>query len=206
MHFFNGLLTSICHSAYTPKHPDCAYRHSGNAFGHEKQEEGHPMRTAQTIRNSLQAWSFEDYGNGFHRPKVDCNKRSSFVSDSGDALLRFYPILAEGLGSAMAARLHVTIGEHDAKPASITGLLTFLESLAERARREWWLRIDNSYVNREMGPAREDYIQILKRRFDDADALFQSVLSLAEELEHGRAKDTTSMQIPPLKTAASAAR
>lgn len=112
----------------------------------------------------------------------------SAQADERETLQQFYETLSARLGEEVASKLQTAIRVYRAEPRSVGDVLALLRGLAESAWKILNLWLHNSYVNREMGPAREDYIQILKRRFDDADALFQAVLALAEELGLNQAR------------------
>ncbi|QQR68641.1 MAG: hypothetical protein IPI58_07280 [Alphaproteobacteria bacterium] len=102
------------------------------------------------------------------------------AGDDGAALARLYAYVADRLGQESVSRLNRVLWSMTAEPASVPELLRLLRDQACHAWREWHLRVDNTYVNRELGEARPAYVETLQRRYNEAQHMFEEVLSVVQ--------------------------
>lgn len=81
-------------------------------------------------------------------------------------------IILSLLTADMARSVRQTMRAYNQHPRDARDLVSLLETQRAQAWAELHLRLDNSYVNRELGEARQDYVDILHNRHSKAhDAL-----------------------------------
>lgn len=94
-----------------------------------------------------------------------------------------YEDLHARYGAHVATRIQDELPAEEFKQVKIEELQTFLEKRAEAAHREYQTRLENPFINEELGNARADYIDVLYKRWCDAEDLAYLV-AVAENANH----------------------
>lgn len=90
-----------------------------------------------------------------------------------------YDQLHERYGSHIARRVQMELSASEFRQVTPGELLQYLEMRAEAAHREYKTRLDNPFVNKELGSARAGYIDLLYNRWREAEDLCY-VITVAE--------------------------
>ena len=84
-------------------------------------------------------------------------------------------------GHHVAQRVRQELDAGDFARLGVAELPAWLETRAEAAHKEYQTRLENPFVNEELGAARTDYIDMLYRRWQDAEELAYLV-AIAEDV------------------------
>ena len=84
-------------------------------------------------------------------------------------------------GNHIAKRVRTELSPEEFSQIAIEELLPYLESRAEVAHKEYQSRLDNPFINEELGDSRKDYMDVLYRRWCDAEDLAYLV-TVAEDV------------------------
>jgi hypothetical protein len=84
-------------------------------------------------------------------------------------------------GSHVARRVQNELTAAEFEGIAIDALAVWLERRAEGAHKEYQTRLDNPFINEELGAARTDYVDVLYRRWQDAEELAYLV-AVAEDV------------------------
>lgn len=94
--------------------------------------------------------------------------------------------LCNRYGSHVARRVQQELDSSELDRLESMDLLTWLETRAETAHKEYQTRLENPFVNEELGPVRAEYIDVLYRRWQSAEELAYLV-TIAEDAGQARA-------------------
>ena len=80
-------------------------------------------------------------------------------------------------GAEVASRIQKELHAYEFRAIPLTHLQIFLRSQMEIAMNEYTKRLDNPFINKELGDAREEYMQLLHTRYQEAQDLYEYVKS-----------------------------
>ena len=92
-----------------------------------------------------------------------------------------YEELHQRYGNHIAKRVQQELSDSEFKQITLPELLSFLELRAEVAHTEYQTRLDNPFINEELGDSRSDYMDVLYRRWCEAEDLAYLV-TIAEDV------------------------
>jgi hypothetical protein len=84
-------------------------------------------------------------------------------------------------GTHVARRVQQELTPAEFDRLTLENLPTWLESRAEEAHQEYQVRLDNPFVNEELGDGREEYVSTLYRRWQEAEEL-SYLIAVAEDV------------------------
>ncbi len=84
-------------------------------------------------------------------------------------------------GVHVARRVQQELTPAEFKEVSLDNLPGWLETRSETAHKEYQARLDNPFINDELGAARDNYVDALYRRWQDAEELAYLV-TVAEDV------------------------
>jgi hypothetical protein len=88
-------------------------------------------------------------------------------------------------GTHVARRVQQELTPVEFVEIALEGLPTWLEIRAETAHKEYQVRLDNPFINEELGRARDDYVDVLYRRWREAEELAY-IVTVAEDVSHAQ--------------------
>ncbi len=92
-----------------------------------------------------------------------------------------YEELHHRYGTHIAKRVQVELSASEFKQVDAEELAVYLEMRAEAAHREYQTRLDNPFINEELGAARAEYVGTLYHRWREAEDLAYLV-AIAEDV------------------------
>ncbi|MDX2027034.1 MAG: hypothetical protein SFW62_00165 [Alphaproteobacteria bacterium] len=98
-----------------------------------------------------------------------------------------YEQLHERYGTHIAKRVQVELSASEFRQLTPEALVQYLETRAETAHREYKTRLDNPFVNEELGSARAGYVDLLYNRWREAEDLCYVVTVADGVSSHARA-------------------
>jgi hypothetical protein len=84
-------------------------------------------------------------------------------------------------GAHVARRIQQELTPAEFKEVALENLPSWLAARAETAHKDYQTRLDNPFVNEELGAARNDYVNVLYRRWQDAEELAY-LIAVAEDV------------------------
>ena len=84
-------------------------------------------------------------------------------------------------GNHIARRVQQELSEIEFSEVGVNELAAYLEARAEAAHKEYQMRVDNPFINEELGARRNDYMDVLYRRWRDAEDLAY-LLTITEDV------------------------
>lgn len=82
-----------------------------------------------------------------------------------------YQELHQHFGSHIARRIQLELSASEFKQVVLEDLTEYLEQRAEEAHKAYQTRLDNPFINEELGKARAQYIDTLYHRWREAEDL-----------------------------------
>ncbi len=93
----------------------------------------------------------------------------------------YYEELNQHYGSNIALRIRHELSASEFDMLTIEDLPAYLSMFAELAEKEYQSRIDNPFINEELGAARDTYVEVLHMRWREAEELAFLVLAHDED-------------------------
>jgi hypothetical protein len=109
--------------------------------------------------------------------------------------IMLYEELHQRYGNHIAKRVQQELSVAEFNQIAVPELLSYLELRAEAAHKEYRARLDNPFINEELGDSRSDYMDVLYRRWCEAEDLAYLVTIAEDVSTHTQANAEGSVHI-----------
>ena len=97
-----------------------------------------------------------------------------------------YDELESRYGIDTARRVRSELHPYEFNVIPLIHLVQFLRSQAEIAHSNYIERLENPYINANLGEARDEYMLLLRSRYEEADDLYRAVLKAEDVYRKGQ--------------------
>jgi hypothetical protein len=103
-----------------------------------------------------------------------------------------YEDIHQRYGNHIAKRVRTELAPEVFAEITIDELLPYLEARAQFAHKEYQSRLDNPFINEELGDSRKEYMDVLYKRWCEAEDLAY-LITIAEDVSsNARAQSSNS--------------